>query len=403
MTALGDGDGGPRRGARGRAGEFAGARTPVQASYDHDAGASRRAGPVRGMRSPLRRSADRAGAGAALGGAPRGLASSRRPCERSSSPTCTSARAWGATSCAAPQPLAALLARARRTSTASCCSATSSSCTEGRATRAMAVAEPVLRAIGARVGADREIVARARQPRRAARARRGCARTAGRRRVDAPVPPDATPLLAARRRRGSARRGCASATPASGSPTRIWATHGHYLDRHLLPESALRHRARAARPRCRATARARPTTSAPAARRSRASRRLLSRWLAAPARRRVADDLAELAPRLDDAECRRRVLRRRLAPLTSVLLGLQMRRASIPALARVVHRLGVDADWVVFGHVHRCGPLPGDDPRRWRGPGGRAAHREHRLVDVRAAARAPGARRRTRTGRAARS
>jgi hypothetical protein len=53
-----------------------------------------------------------------------------------------------------------------------------------------------------------------------------------------------------------------------------------------------------------------------------------------------------------------------------MLLGIQMRRASIPALARVAHRLGVDADWVIFGHVHRCGPLAGDDRRRWRGPGG---------------------------------
>jgi hypothetical protein len=48
-----------------------------------------------------------------------------------------------------------------------------------------------------------------------------------------------------------------------------------------------------------------------------------------------------------------------------------MRRASIPALARVAHRLGVDADWVIFGHVHRCGPLATDDPAQWQGPGGR--------------------------------
>ena len=47
-----------------------------------------------------------------------------------------------------------------------------------------------------------------------------------------------------------------------------------------------------------------------------------------------------------------------------------MRRAAVPALARVVHRLGVEADWVVFGHVHRRGPLADDDPRRWRGPDG---------------------------------
>jgi hypothetical protein len=47
-----------------------------------------------------------------------------------------------------------------------------------------------------------------------------------------------------------------------------------------------------------------------------------------------------------------------------------MERAAIPALARVAHRLGVGAEIVVFGHVHRRGPMPGDDPRRWQGPGG---------------------------------
>lgn len=45
-----------------------------------------------------------------------------------------------------------------------------------------------------------------------------------------------------------------------------------------------------------------------------------------------------------------------------------MRRASIPALLHVAGRLGVDAEWVVFGHVHRLGPLPGDLETRWRGP-----------------------------------
>jgi hypothetical protein len=56
--------------------------------------------------------------------------------------------------------------------------------------------------------------------------------------------------------------------------------------------------------------------------------------------------------------------------VNATLLGLQVRRASLPALARVAHRLGVDAEWVVFGHVHRRGPLPGDDVRRWLGPDG---------------------------------
>jgi hypothetical protein len=57
--------------------------------------------------------------------------------------------------------------------------------------------------------------------------------------------------------------------------------------------------------------------------------------------------------------------------VNAAVLGIQMRRASIPALARVVHRLGIAADFVVFGHVHRLGPLAGDDPQQWRGPEGR--------------------------------
>ena len=64
---------------------------------------------------------------------------------------------------------------------------------------------------------------------------------------------------------------------------------------------------------------------------------------------------------------RRRRLGTHLSPLISHLLGVQMRRASIPALARVVHEIGVDADHVVFGHVHRLGPLAADDPDDWHG------------------------------------
>ena len=36
--------------------------------------------------------------------------------------------------------------------------------------------------------------------------------------------------------------------------------------------------------------------------------------------------------------------------------------AGVPAMARVVERLGIEADVVVFGHVHRRGPLDGE---RW--------------------------------------
>jgi hypothetical protein len=46
-----------------------------------------------------------------------------------------------------------------------------------------------------------------------------------------------------------------------------------------------------------------------------------------------------------------------MAPVTAKLLDLQMRHAAVPAMARVVERMGVDADWVLFGHVHRLGPI----------------------------------------------
>jgi hypothetical protein len=33
-----------------------------------------------------------------------------------------------------------------------------------------------------------------------------------------------------------------------------------------------------------------------------------------------------------------------------------------------VHRLGIEADWIVFGHVHRLGPMFDDDLEDWVGP-----------------------------------
>jgi hypothetical protein len=68
---------------------------------------------------------------------------------------------------------------------------------------------------------------------------------------------------------------------------------------------------------------------------------------------------------------RRSLLHPRLAPLTSSLLGLQMRRAAIPTIGYLARRLGVQAEWIVFGHVHRLGPLRDDDPADWCGNGDR--------------------------------
>jgi hypothetical protein len=55
-----------------------------------------------------------------------------------------------------------------------------------------------------------------------------------------------------------------------------------------------------------------------------------------------------------------------LAPVSAVLLDAQMRHAALPALGRVVTRLGIDADWVIFGHVHRRGPMAGDRAEQWQ-------------------------------------
>jgi hypothetical protein len=148
----------------------------------------------------------------------------------------------------------------------------------------------------------------------------------------------------------------------------VWATHGHYLDRHLLPEVAFGiARGMLGRlPRDGATPADYERAGGPSLTRLEAFlARSLPRPLAA-----LSDDMAELLRAVTMPAVPRRLLDHRFAPLNAMLLGMQVRRASIPALARVAHRLGVDADWVIFGHVHRSGPLAPDDRRRWRGPGG---------------------------------
>jgi predicted phosphodiesterase len=55
-----------------------------------------------------------------------------------------------------------------------------------------------------------------------------------------------------------------------------------------------------------------------------------------------------------------------LGPVRAEIDGAALRRAPLRALDEVVTRLGVDADHVIYGHSHRAGPLPGDDPSEWR-------------------------------------
>ncbi len=241
---------------------------------------------------------------------------------------------------------------------------------EARPRDAMAIAEPVLRDIGEALGPGREIVLLAGNHDRLLL--RGWLRAPGRRlQLDSVVPPDASPLL----QRVVTWLGGGGATvtvryPGVWIDDRIWATHGHYLDRHLLPESAfgIARGLLGRLPR---------DGAAPMDYEQRSSvtavegplRRLTPRWLS-----RLLDDVGNATRRATMAGTRAAAGTRAdsawRARLRTRILGLQMLRASIPALARVVHRLGVDADDVLFGHVHRAGPRPDDDPAQWRGPDG---------------------------------
>ena len=235
---------------------------------------------------------------------------------------------------------------------------------EGRPREAMDVAEPVLRALGARLGSAAEVIVvpgnhDAGFVRPWVRARDG---SLG---LETPIPLDATPALA----RLTSWLGPARVRvsyPGAWLGDRIWATHGHYLDRHLLPEAAygVARGLLGRLPRDGAT----PADyeGGPSATRVEA---LLTRWLPRPLAE-LTDEMAEVLRAATMPSSPRRALGRRIAPFAQRALGAQMRRASIPALARVVHRLGVQADWVVFGHVHRCGPLAGDVARQWSGPKG---------------------------------
>jgi Calcineurin-like phosphoesterase len=236
---------------------------------------------------------------------------------------------------------------------------------EGRPAQAMAAAEPVLRAIGARLGDGREAILV--PGNHDAELVRAWARAQGASlAIDSPVPHDATALLA-RVTSWLAPARVRVHYPGVWLSERVWATHGHYLDRHLLPEVAygVARGLLGRLPRDGATPAEYEQAGGPSITRLEA---LLTHWLPRPLAA-LWDDLAEFLRAATMPSIPRRLLGPRLAPLNAMLLGAQTRRASIPALGRVVHRLGVDAEWVVFGHVHRSGPLAADDPRRWRGPG----------------------------------
>jgi UDP-2,3-diacylglucosamine pyrophosphatase LpxH len=222
--------------------------------------------------------------------------------------------------------------------------------------RSMEMAEPVLRALGQRLGPDREVVM-------------------------VPGNHDA-PLLRAWALAQGERLDASHSVPATASPAlervvswlgsgrtrvsypgvwlgeRIWATHGHYLDHHLVPDSPIG----IIRGKAHDVDAASPMAYEHLHQRSQRSRESLpARLMARP----VATVLRSSAERLRVVP--RALLKTGMAPLTAKLIDVQMRRSATPAMARVVKRLGIHADWVLFGHVHRRGPI-GDET--WPGTNG---------------------------------
>jgi predicted phosphodiesterase len=54
-----------------------------------------------------------------------------------------------------------------------------------------------------------------------------------------------------------------------------------------------------------------------------------------------------------------------MGPLRADVSAVALRRAALDAFAEVLARLEVPAAHVIFGHTHRAGPLPRDDPDEW--------------------------------------
>lgn len=236
---------------------------------------------------------------------------------------------------------------------------------EGRSDRAAAAGEPVLRRLGAALGPQGEVVIVPGNHdhelvRSWLRDRLGAGRPL---RPATRVPRSASALLTAMAGwLGPAR--VEVRYPGVWVGDRVWATHGHHLDR-LLP-AALRGRLRAAAgaPRAHVAdfetapgADAGSLTDAIAGVLPGGAGSVLEGAVGG-ARRALLAGLPAIAavPGMREA-----------ASLGALVLeqGIH-RRAAIPAMAEVARRLRIPADVVIFGHIHRRGPLPGDPDELWR-------------------------------------
>ena len=239
---------------------------------------------------------------------------------------------------------------------------------EGRPRRALAAARRPLRAIAQALGADAEVVYVAGNHDHAfvrpfLRARRAQERALG---LATRVPVSTSPGLQALAETLRPARFRASYPGAWLAPG-VYATHGHYVDRHLLPRNTgiLARGPLTPVPERGARAEDYERSGGP-------SLDSLGSALAAELPDAVAGglDLALGALRrgtLAASPAVGAVLRTEaLAPFTAGILGVQFRRAGLPAMAMAAQGLGIRAKHLIFGHLHRTGPLARDDLSEWR-------------------------------------
>lgn len=218
--------------------------------------------------------------------------------------------------------------------------------------RSMAAAEPVLRAVGERLGEAKQVLlvpgnhdwpllggwSEDLGPALA---------------LDASVPPDASANLA----RIVSWLGPARVRvryPGVWLDAETYATHGHYLDDLLAPHAPIglplswrRHE---------------DSTPAGPWYYERRHMERLRHIRTRPARRgpgaTISNVLNPVVPQM--------LRRAGRSSVTAAAVNFQMRRMATPALRTVLGRLELPARRVIFAHVHRLGPLDGDAPRPWR-------------------------------------
>jgi len=266
----------------------------------------------------------------------------------------------------------------------------------GPAREALEAAEPVLAALGAAVGADREIVIvpgnhdhGLLRPWLERRSLRSAPEPLG---LESEIAIEDAELLGqVARRLGPAR--VTATYPGIWIRDGVYATHGHYGDRHnTVPimervGAGLMTRLVSEPPGGPARAEDYEATLGPMytwieSVAQRDGSRLASGSLQVRAWRALQAPGGGGRPRFALASLRRSSLklafplvvatlnRAGAGPLRTDVSGHELRRAGLRAFGEVVARLEVDAAHVIFGHTHRAGPLTRDHAAEWKAPTG---------------------------------